>query len=70
MTFITYNSFNYLLIAWLAVGLIAFVYLFFQSAPYGKHVSKGWGPEISAKAGWIIVECPAFFLMLTLFLLA
>ena len=70
MTFITFSTFNYLLIAWLAVGLIAFVYLFFQTAPYGKHVSKGWGPEISAKAGWIIEECPAFFLMLIFFIFA
>ena len=70
MTFITHSTFNYLLIAWLAVGLIAFVYLFFQTAPYGKHASEGWGPEISAKAGWIIEECPAFFLMLIFFFLA
>ena len=35
MTFITHSTFNYLLVAWLAVGLIAFVYLFFQTAPYG-----------------------------------
>ena len=61
MTFISNSTFHYLLLAWLAIGLIAFVYLFFRTAPYGKHVSKGWGPEISAKAGWIIEECPAFF---------
>jgi len=67
---VSYSLFNYLLIAWLAVGIIAFIYLFFQSAPYGKHVSKGWGPEVSAKAGWIIQECPAFFLMLAYFLVA
>ena len=70
MTFITDSTFNILLLAWLGVGIIAFVYLFFQTAPYGKHVSKGWGPEISAKAGWIIEECPAFFLMLIYFLIA
>ena len=70
MTFLELSTFNYLLIAWLAVGLIAFVYLFFETAPYGKHVATGWGPEISAKAGWIIEECPAFFLMLIYFLVA
>ena len=36
MTFIADSTFNYLLLAWLAVGLIAFVYLFFETAPYGK----------------------------------
>ena len=35
MTFLELSTFNYLLIAWLAVGLIAFVYLFFETAPYG-----------------------------------
>ena len=70
MTFITQSTFNYLLIAWLAVGLIAFVYLFFQTAPYGKHASKGWGPEISAKAGWIIedVEISKFMFLVPKFL--
>ena len=69
MTFITNSISNILLLAWLGIGIIAFVYLFFQTAPYGKHVSKGV-PEISAKAGWIIEECPAFFLMLIYFLIA
>ena len=70
MTFITHSTFNYLLIAWLAIGLIAFVYLFFQTAPYGKHMQKGWGFEINAKSGWIIQESPAFILMLLYFIVA
>ena len=49
MTFITLSTFNYLLIAWLAVGLIAFVYLFFQTAPYGKHAPRDGDQKFQPK---------------------
>ena len=29
------------------------------SAPYGRHVRKGWGPTLPAYIGWFIYETPA-----------
>ena len=54
-----YNSF---IIFWVLVGAITFIYLFFVSAPYGRHIRKGWGKNISARAGWVIMESPCVLL--------
>ena len=55
-----YNSF---LIFWVAIAAITFIYLFFVSAPYGRHIRKGWGKNISARAGWVIMESPCVVIM-------
>jgi 3-oxo-5-alpha-steroid 4-dehydrogenase 1 len=39
---------------------VVFVVLFFVSAPYGRHVRKGWGPVLSSRNAWMIMEFPAF----------
>jgi 3-oxo-5-alpha-steroid 4-dehydrogenase 1 len=43
-------------LVWAAVGAITFIYLFFQTAPYGRHTASGWGPMISNRLGWMIME--------------
>jgi protein-S-isoprenylcysteine O-methyltransferase Ste14 len=45
------------------VATITFIYLFFVSAPYGRHIRKGWGKNISARAGWVIMESPCVVIM-------
>jgi len=47
----------------------AFVLLFFISAPYGRYLRAGWGPTVSSKTGWLLMEAPASLLMLSVFLL-
>lgn len=44
---------------YLVMALVTFVPLFWIAAPYGRFTRKGWGPQISALAGWIIMEFPA-----------
>jgi 3-oxo-5-alpha-steroid 4-dehydrogenase 1 len=51
--------FNSLLVAWLAVGAVVFISLFFIVAPYGRHVRKGWGYAVGNKLGWVLMEAPA-----------
>ena len=37
--------------------------IFKIKTPYGRHTNKNWGPMISNKWGWFIMELPAFLLM-------
>lgn len=57
----TVEIYYYLLYAWIAVGIIAFPFLLKKTAPYGRHVTEGWGPMISNQLGWMIQEGVAPF---------
>jgi len=46
------------------MAVIIFVFLIFITAPYGRFQRKGWGPSISSKFAWIIMEFPSFALPL------
>ena len=41
---------------WIAIALILFPIQLFISAPYGRHTKTTWGPMISNKLGWILME--------------
>jgi hypothetical protein len=58
----------FLLISY-GIAIIVFIVLFFINAPYGRHTSKGWGPMISNRLGWLIMEAPSPLLMLFFFVL-
>ena len=59
------SIFNSFIIFWVVIAAITFIYLFFVSAPYGRHIRKGWGKNISARAGWVIMESPCVVIMIT-----
>lgn len=42
-----------------AAAPLTFVALLFMTAPYGRHVRAGWGPMLSSRVGWILMELPA-----------
>lgn len=46
------------------LAVIVFIYLFRQSAGYGYLSEKNWGPIINNKVAWVLMEAPAFLLML------
>ena len=58
------SFFNTFLIFWMLVAVVTFIYLFFDNAPYGRHIKSGWGKNISARAGWVVMESPCVILML------
>ena len=58
------EMFNYVCYGMIALGAIVFVSLYFVDAGYGKMISSKWGPAINNKIGWMIMECPVFFVLL------
>lgn len=62
--------FNVFLFLQFGIAVASFIALFFVTAPYGRHVKKGWGPLMQARIGWVLMEFPAFFMILLFYLLA
>lgn len=50
--------------AMLVMAIIVFIALFFFKAGYGYLSSANWGPKISNRTAWVIMESPAFIFML------
>jgi protein-S-isoprenylcysteine O-methyltransferase Ste14 len=61
--------FGMLLRAWFVLAALVFIALFLITAPYGRHTRRGWGPQIGARAGWIIMESISAVSMAGFFLL-
>ena len=55
-------------IIWSITGIGSFVLLQFVTAPYGRHIKKGWGIEISNKLAWFLMEVPSFAIILYFYL--
>ena len=50
------------------VGIVVFVSLYFVDAGYGKMRSEKWGPTMSNKAGWFLMEAPVFLVVFYLYM--
>lgn len=61
------SLYHWLVIAWMALAVVTFVALFFVNAPYGRFTRSGWGPKISARWGWILMETPVLIAFLVLY---
>lgn len=61
---------QYTIFLWIMSGLAVcvFVALQFVNAGYGMMISRQWGPTISNRIGWILMEAPVFVAMLVLWL--
>ena len=53
--------YDVLLIGSAVVAAVVFISLQFIAAPYGRHTRGGWGPQISSRLGWIVMEGVAVF---------
>ena len=51
-----------LILTGLVVATAVFIFLFFVSAPYGRHARRGFGPMIPNQIGWLIMETPSVIL--------
>ncbi|HVI48619.1 MAG TPA: 3-oxo-5-alpha-steroid 4-dehydrogenase [Chitinophaga sp.] len=41
---------------WIAIGIGAGIYLLKTAAPYGRYTNEKWGPLVSNKYGWLLME--------------
>ena len=54
------DLFQILCLIWAVIAVVTFIVLLFVKAPYGRHVKSGWGPQMSNKIGWVLMELPSF----------
>lgn len=53
---------------WTGIGIILFPWLLRITAPYGRHTSAKFGPVMSNRWGWTIMELPVLLIFSILFL--
>lgn len=58
------NTYYIILTSMAVMAIIVFVALFYFKAGYGYLSTSKWGPKISNKAAWVIMEAPAFIFLL------
>lgn len=65
-----FNPDFYFSVVWTMIGLAAVVFVALQyvSAGYGMMYTRRWGPTVGNRAGWVLMEAPAFAAMLALWL--
>ncbi|HKK43648.1 MAG TPA: hypothetical protein VJ963_14620 [Bacteroidales bacterium] len=56
---ILHDTFNLICIIWIAFAVILLPLLLKVVQPYGRHSAGKWGPLISNRVGWLIMEMPA-----------
>ena len=61
---VSLHTLNLLSLLWIALALLIFPLLLKVRAPYGRHLRRGWGPMISNRLGWFVMEVPSFLVIL------
>lgn len=56
---ITTEILNLVALAWIGMAILIFPVLLRVTAPYGRHTTQRWGPMISNRLGWFLMEFPA-----------
>lgn len=63
------ETFRFIIYCWIALAVFLFPLLLKVTAPYGRHLKANWGPMISNKIGWVLMELPALVVFMAFFLL-
>ena len=63
MSFISWPSYQTILYSWIILAVVVFLVLLKITAPYGRHTTLKWGPLISNKWGWVIMELPVLIVL-------
>lgn len=60
---LTWSAYQSILYGWIALAVIVFMILLKIPAPYGRHSAANWGPLVSNKLAWVIMELPALVVL-------
>jgi len=60
---LSWSTYQTILYSWIALAVIVFFILLKIAAPYGRHTSSNWGPLISNKWAWMIMELPVLIVL-------
>lgn len=60
----SHDTYQFLLYAMSVAGAVVFVALYFVRAGYGMFRTSSWGISLSNKLAWMLMEAPAFVVML------
>ena len=60
----TIETYRLLIYIWIAAGAATFILLLYITAPYGRHSSTKWGPQINNSYGWVLMEFPVMALLM------
>ena len=59
-----YETYQHLIYAWMALGVVISLVLLKVTAPYGRHTTSSWGPLISNRLGWMLMEMPGMMVLM------
>jgi len=65
---LTSSRFDLIVLAWIALALLLMPIQLRITAPYGRHLRRGWGPTVPARLGWIAMELVPLLVFVPLFL--
>lgn len=60
----SHDTYQFLLYAMSVAGAVVFVALYFVRAGYGMFRTSSWGISLPNKLAWMLMEAPAFVIML------
>lgn len=61
---ITFSTYQLITYVWIGIAVLIFLLLLRVTAPYGRHTSSKWGPQIDNHFGWFFMEFPALLVMI------
>lgn len=65
---ISFSTYQVIFNVWIGIAVVIFFLLQKVVAPYGRHTTNKWGPQIDNHLGWLLMELPALLIMLFFFI--
>jgi hypothetical protein len=67
-TRILLEHYEELVYVWIGLAVVIFFVLLRITAPYGRHATRQWGPAISNRWAWVIMELPVLVVLFAIVL--